>query len=89
MNVDTLVDIFCHMLYIALLTVSVIVIPGLLVGLLIAVFQAATQINEMTLNFLPKLFVMIIVFSLLSPWLFNLLIGYTESLFSDIPQIIR
>jgi flagellar biosynthesis protein FliQ len=88
-DVDTLVDIFRHMLYIVLLTVSIIVIPGLLVGLIISIFQAATQINEIALTFLSKLFIMIAVFSFLSPWLFNLLIGYTEGLFLDITSIIR
>ena len=89
MNADILIDIFRNMLYIAVLTVGVIVLPGLLAGLVIAVFQAATQINEMTLSFLPKLFIILGVFSLLSPWLFNLLVNYTEGLFSDIPSLIR
>lgn len=89
MPADTIIDIFRHMLYIVVLTVAVIVVPGLLTGLLIAVFQAATQINESTLSFLPKLFVILFVIGLLSPWLLNLLTGYTEGLVMDIPYIIR
>lgn len=89
MNADVLIDVFRNMLYIALMTVAVVVVPGLIAGLAIAVFQAATQINEMTLSFLPKLFIVLTVFSLLSPWLFNLLVNYTESLYADIPNLIR
>ena len=89
MNADMLIDVFRNMLYVVVMTVAVIVVPGLIAGLVIAVFQAATQINEMTLSFLPKLFIIISVFSVLSPWLFGLLIGYTESLYLDIPNLIR
>lgn len=89
MDAEILIDVFRNMLFIAVLTVSVIVIPGLIAGLVIAIFQAATQINEMTLSFLPKLFIILMVFSFLSPWLFNLLVSYTEGLFSEIPSMIR
>ena len=89
MNADVLIDVFRNMLFIAVLTVAVIVVPGLIAGLAIAVFQAATQINEMTLSFLPKLFIVLMVFSFLSPWLFNLLVNYTEGLYLEIPSLIR
>jgi len=89
MNTDVLIDIFGNMLYIAIITIVVIVTPGLIAGLLIAIIQAATQINEITLSFLPKLIIMIMVFSVIAPQLFNLLINYTEGLYADIPHLIR
>lgn len=88
MSPDIMIDVFRQTLYIVVLTVSVIVLPGLIVGLCVAVFQAATQINEMTLSFLPKLFVMLFVISALSPWLIRLLVGFTQNLILDIPYMI-
>ncbi len=88
MSPDMMIDIFRQMLYVVVLTVSVIVLPGLVVGLCVAVFQAATQINEMTLSFLPKLFVMLFVIAALSPWLMKLLVNFTQNLILDIPYII-
>jgi flagellar biosynthetic protein FliQ len=89
MSGDVIIDIFRQMLYIVVMTVSIIVVPGLLVGLLIAMFQAATQINEMTLSFLPKLFTILAVVAVLLPWLLNMLVGYTQTLVMDIPSLIR
>jgi len=60
----------------------------LAVGLVIALFQAATQINEMTLTFVPKLIVMAIVLMLAGHWMLQLLIDYTRSLIRSIPSLI-
>ena len=60
----------------------------LAVGLCIASFQAATQINEMTLTFVPKLIVMAIVLMLAGPWMLQVLIDYTRSLIRSIPSLI-
>jgi flagellar biosynthetic protein FliQ len=60
----------------------------LAVGLCIALFQAATQINEMTLTFVPKLIVMAIVLMLAGPWMLQVLIDYTRSLIRSIPSLI-
>lgn len=61
---------------------------ALAVGLVIALFQAATQINEMTLTFVPKLIAMAIVLMLAGPWMLQLLIDYTRSLIRSIPSLI-
>lgn len=89
MPADALIDIFRHALYIVMMVVGLIVTPGLIIGLLVSMFQAATQINEMTISFLPKLFVILFTIALLSPWLFKLLVGFTQSLILDIPFIIN
>lgn len=88
MDSQSILDVFRQSLYIVMMAVAVIVVPGLLVGLLVAMFQAATQINEMTISFLPKLFVIIAAIALLAPWLFNLLAGFTKNIITDLPYLI-
>ena len=88
MEAGALIDILQQMLFIVIAIVAIIITPGLITGLLIAIFQAATQINEITLSFLPKLFITLLVITLLSPWLFNMLAHFTEQLVMDIPAII-
>lgn len=62
---------------------------ALLIGLIVAIFQAVTSIQEQTLTFLPKLIGILLVISLLSGWMFSDLRNYTISLFQMIPQIAR
>jgi flagellar biosynthetic protein FliQ len=65
-----------------------LLLSALLTGVLIALFQAATQINEMTLSFVPKLMVMVVVLLLAGPWMLELLMSFTVRLISDIPNLI-
>ena len=62
---------------------------GLLVGILVSMFQAATQINEMTLVFVPKMLSVAIALLVFFPWMLNLIIKFTENLFINIPTFIR
>lgn len=62
---------------------------ALVIGLIVAIFQAVTSIQEQTLTFLPKLIGILLVISLLSGWMFSDLRNYTISLFQMIPQIAR
>jgi flagellar biosynthetic protein FliQ len=57
-------------------------------GLLVGVFQAATQINEMTLSFIPKLLAMAVAIAIAGPWMIKLIVGYTRQLFESIPGLI-
>jgi len=61
---------------------------ALVVGLIISIFQAATQINESTLQFVPKLVVMFVVLLLAGPWMLQYMVDYIQRLFSSIPQLI-
>lgn len=76
----------------ALLTLLLVAAPMLLaalaVGLLVSIFQAATQINEMTLSFIPKLIAMFGTLVVAGPWMTGLLVDYIRRLFSNIPGII-
>jgi flagellar biosynthetic protein FliQ len=65
-----------------------LLVAALVTGLLVSVFQAATQINEMTLSFIPKLLVMFAVAVLAGPWMLQLLADYTRRLFESIPGLV-
>lgn len=58
--------------------VSVLIVPSLVVGLVVSVFQAATQINEQTLSFLPRLLTTLITVMVAGPWLLTRLIEFTQ-----------
>jgi len=88
MTPTVVIDIFQQALFVVVLCSMVIIIPGLVVGLFVAVFQAATQINEMTLSFIPRLLVTILALILAGQWLLKELIEYTQTLFGQIPFVI-
>ncbi len=77
----------------ALVTALYILLPvlgaGLVIGLLIGIFQATTQINEMTLTFVPKILVVFLVIFLLMPWFLDLMMGFTTEIFNFIGTISR
>lgn len=88
MTPASVLDIFSHAMELVLLLVVVILVPALVVGLLVSMFQAATQINEMTLSFIPKLVITILTLMVAGPWMLRMLIEYTHTLISNIPQLI-
>lgn len=75
-------------LELALLLITVLLVPALVVGLIVSMFQAATQINEMTLSFFPKLIVVVGTLMLAGPWIAQSLVGYTHDLIENIPFLI-
>jgi flagellar biosynthesis protein FliQ len=89
MDPTAAIDIGRQALWITLVISGPMLIAGLLVGLIIGVFQAVTQIHEMTLTFIPKILAMVLVFLALLPWMLIKLVDYTISLFNLIPQVIR
>jgi flagellar biosynthetic protein FliQ len=68
--------------------VGLVVLPSLVVGLIVAMFQAATQINEQTLSFVPRLLVMLLTLIWAGPWLVRELMEYTQNLIQNIPLLI-
>lgn len=88
MTPETVIDVFQHTLELITLLVSIILLPALAVGLLVAVFQAATSINEMTLSFIPKLLVTFGTLMIAGPYMLNILLSYIERTFADIPYLI-
>lgn len=73
---------------IALLLSMPMLLAGLVAGLAISIFQATTQINEMTLSFVPKILLVIVVAIFTMPWMMNMMIEFTERIFSMIPTFL-
>lgn len=63
-------------------------LAGLIAGLAISIFQATTQINEMTLSFVPKIIVVVVVIIFTMPWMMNMMIDYTTNIFNMIPDFL-
>jgi len=76
-------------LYVAMLVAAPLLLTALAVGLLIGVIQAATQINEMTLSFIPKLMAMAVVGLVTGPWVLRVLVQFTRHLIENLPDAVR
>jgi len=88
MSPEVFVDILRDALLLVILLVSAVIIPSLIVGLIVAVFQAATSINEQTLSFLPRLIVTLLALIAGGHWLVQKLMDFTIRLISSIPSVI-
>jgi flagellar biosynthetic protein FliQ len=88
MTPETVMTIGTRALEITLLLSAPMLIMALVVGLLVGVFQAATQINEMTLSFIPKLIAMAVTLAVAGPWMLKLIVSYTRELFQSIPGLV-
>ncbi|MEW6692310.1 MAG: flagellar biosynthesis protein FliQ [Pseudomonadota bacterium] len=88
MNADTVIDITRQALEVILMLSLPLLLTALAAGLLVGIFQAATQINEMTLSFIPKLLAMVVVILLAGSWMLGVLVDYTRRLFDSIPGLI-
>lgn len=88
MTPQSVITLIQQALQVLVLISAPLLLTALVVGLIVSIFQAATQINEMTLSFIPKLLAMFAVFLLAGPWMLGTLIDFTRQLFSSIPQII-
>lgn len=88
MTPDTVIDIGQNALLLLTMLLLLLLVPALVIGVLVSIFQAATQINEMTLSFIPKLLVTVLVLILGGPLMLRLLTDYTIRLFDQIPSLI-
>lgn len=88
MTPETVVTIGQRALEMTLMLAAPMLLVGLVVGLLVGIFQAATQINEMTLSFIPKLMAIAATLVLLGPWMLKELVGYTRMLIESIPSMV-
>lgn len=88
MTPEVVMGLFGQALWLCVLMVSFIVGPGLAVGLVVSMFQAATQINEQTLSFLPRLLVTLAAIMFLGGWLINQFMELFHELFMSIPTLI-
>ncbi|GAA6203385.1 MULTISPECIES: flagellar biosynthesis protein FliQ [Thalassotalea] len=88
MSPEVFVDILRDALFLVIVLVSAVIVPSLIVGLIVAVFQAATSINEQTLSFLPRLIVTLLALILGGHWLVQKLMDYAIRLISSIPSVV-
>ena len=88
MGPETVLDIGREALWLSVLLAGPMLGAALVVGLFIGVIQAATQIQEMTLSFIPKLLSLVVVLFLVGPWMLRLLVTFSERLFLDIPGLV-
>lgn len=88
MNTETVMTMSYQAMKVVLDIAAPMLLTILVVGLIIAIFQAATQINEMTLAFIPKLLAMAAMLTLLGPWMIGFLVDYIRELFGQIPGLV-
>lgn len=88
MTPELIMDLFADALMLTVLMLIVIVGPGLVVGLMVSMFQAATQINEQTLSFLPRLLVTLTSIMIAGPWLLREFMDLFERLYTNVPYLI-
>jgi len=88
MTPGDVLSLFGDALFLVVLIVMVVVIPSLLVGLVVSVFQAATQINEQTLSFLPRLIATLLAVMAAGPWIVGQLMDFFNRLFAQIPALL-
>lgn len=88
MDTEAAMSLTYGALKVALSIAIPILLTALVVGLVISIFQAATQVNEMTLSFIPKLLAVALTGALLGPWMITTLVDYIQQLFGDIPGMV-
>ncbi len=89
MTIDQAIEILRKGLVIGAMISGPLLIGSLVVGLLVSIFQAVTQIHEMTITFIPKLVVVMFLFALLMPWFSAIFVQFTRDLFLSIPHLVK
>lgn len=89
MSQDLVLQIFTSSMKTAMLVMSPILLTTMVVGLVVSIFQAATQIHEMTLTFVPKILAVAACLLILFPWMLNQLTSFTINLFTNLPLYVR
>ncbi len=88
MTPETVVTLGQQAVEMTLMIAAPMLLTALVIGLVVSIFQAATQINEMTLSFIPKLLGMFAVLIITGPWMVNMMVDYIQRLFGNIPWMI-
>ncbi len=89
MDIATVVNIGKNAMQVTMLLSMPLLIVSLIAGLLVSIFQAVTQIQEMTLTFIPKIIATAVALIFLAPWMAKLMVNYIIQLYSSIPNFIR
>ncbi len=89
MSLDLIVGLMAETVRITLLISAPVLLVGLVVGVVISLFQAVTQVQEMTLVFVPKIVACLVTLVAALPWMINLLLTFTQNLFTNIPNYVK
>ena len=89
MNLDDILVLSRDAMLITLLASAPMLLSGMLVGLIISVFQSVTQIQEITLSFVPKIVVVMVAFVVFLPWMVSVLLNFVEPLFGGFDKLVR
>ncbi|HNS14279.1 MAG TPA: flagellar biosynthesis protein FliQ [Syntrophorhabdaceae bacterium] len=89
MSQDLVIQIFRDLLKSTLILMAPMLLASIVVGMVVSIFQAATQIHEMTLVFVPKILVIVACLMVLSPWMINFAVTFTANIVTNIPMYIR
>jgi flagellar biosynthesis protein FliQ len=87
MTPETVMSLSHEAMYVALLLAAPLLLVSLVVGLVVSLFQAATQINESTLSFIPKLVAIAVTLVIAGPWMLTTMLDYMHRIFASIPQL--
>jgi flagellar biosynthetic protein FliQ len=87
MTPESVMTIGQQALELTLMVSAPMLLTALVIGLIVSIFQAATQINEMTLSFIPKLVGMFVVLIITGPWMIGIMLDYMTRLYSSIPYL--
>ena len=88
MDSGSVVEITNQAMKITLMLAAPMLLGALVVGIMVSLFQAVTQINEQTLSFIPKILVIVVALVLLSPWMMETITSFTHDLYANIPQLV-
>ncbi|MDR2638186.1 MAG: flagellar biosynthesis protein FliQ [Zoogloeaceae bacterium] len=88
MNAGTVMEIGRQAVEVALMLAGPLLLTALVVGLVVSIFQAATQINEATLSFIPKLVAVFLVLILAGPWMLDVIVNFMRRMLELIPQVV-
>ena len=88
MNQDTVVTLATQAMTLALEIAGPMLLVGLVIGLVVSLFQAVTQIQEQSLSFIPKIVGIAVLIVILGPWMLDQLVSYAQNLYLSIPQLI-
>ncbi len=88
MNQDTVVSLATQAMTLALEIAGPILLAGLIIGLLVSIFQAVTSIQEQSLSFIPKVVGVAVLIVVLGPWMLDQLVTYAQNLYNSIPSLV-
>ncbi|QCI25314.1 flagellar biosynthetic protein FliQ [Buchnera aphidicola (Sitobion avenae)] len=89
MTSEYVMELFHNAMKVTLIIASPLLLAALISGLIISILQAATQINEQTLSFIPKIISVLGAIAILGPWMLGIMLDYMHNLFNNIPLIIK